>query len=81
MPPHLPAIRHAHAPCGNVLLRRVFAAPPEQIVYQHLHRTAKPSDNASTCFNISGLCTKGAIRQDGWKLVVGPEPQNGWYGW
>ena len=26
-------------------------------------------------------CVQGALQADGWKLVVGPELQNSWFGW
>ena len=27
------------------------------------------------------MCVSAAIRKGGWKLVLGPERQNGWFGW
>ena len=37
-----------------------------------VNTTSRPSGEA---------CVSAAIRQNNWKLVVGPEKQNGWFGW
>ena len=60
---------------------REIASSRREIVYDHRLRRPTASDTPSSCLNISGLCARGAIRVDGWKLVIGPEAQNGWYGW
>jgi arylsulfatase I/J len=57
----------------------------KELVYDH-----RMFENASSprteCMvvdtkRVGKACVSGALQRDGWKLVVGPEAQNGWFGW
>eukprot|EP00937_MAST-01D_sp_MAST-1D-sp2_P004643 g4643.t1 len=68
------------------------ASARSELVYQHLQHNVTAAGGCAAAKggwgvrDASGLCSKGALRVDDgaggrWKLVVGPEAQNGWYGW
>jgi len=57
-----------------------------ELVYDHNmfgHSSGGGAANCGRQINVSGVprCLKGALAVHGWKLVVGPEHQNGWFGW
>ena len=56
-----------------------------ELVYMHLQNSGVPDSVTGACDTgmqtEGGVCARGALQQDGWKLVVGPEAQNSWYGW
>lgn len=52
-----------------------------RMVYDHRMFLNASKPNGQGCYLIGNRCASGAIRQDGWKLVVGPEHQNSWFGW
>ena len=56
-----------------------------EVVYDH-RMFKNASDPSSVCLRVTTdagevRCANGALRVNQWKLVVGPEMQNGWFGW
>ena len=56
------------------------------MVYMHDQYQNATTASPSACRQIvtakgERKCARGAIGKDGWRLVVGPGKQNGWFGW
>ena len=57
-----------------------------EVIYDH-RMFLDVTKHRATCYVVNAsrtggeACVSAAIRQDRWKLVVGPERQNGWFGW
>jgi arylsulfatase A-like enzyme len=53
----------------------------QELVYAHGMFKNASAPHTPPCMNISGQCLEGAIQRHGWKLIVGPTEQAGWFGW
>jgi len=77
---------HAPSPLDAVsawpwISGRTSSSARRELIYDQIRTLPTTAHSPATCLNVSGVCVKGAIQRDGWKLVVGPEPQNTWNGW
>eukprot|EP00039_Didymoeca_costata_P030846 m.31698 g.31698 ORF g.31698 m.31698 type:complete len:644 (+) comp8339_c0_seq1:63-1994(+) len=56
------------------------------MVYDHrMYVNYSDPKRTKPCYTVNKTdgphCVSAAVQRNGWKLVVGPEPQNGWFGW
>ncbi len=61
-----------------VLDHRMFLNATRQQGKCHVVRVSRGKGGTA---GVGDICLSAALRQRQWKLVLGPEHQNGWYGW